>query len=91
MLDQAGQGQHQGVAGVDQVAVAGRQVPLQLGVDCQQVPVEQVGAVLGLLEAQGRLHPRQELHQAERLGEVVVGPGHQHLGHLVGRGVAGET
>ena len=59
-------------------------------IDRQQVLVEQVGAVLGVLEAQGRLDAALELHHAERLGQVVVGPGQQHLGHRVGVVAAGD-
>ena len=63
------QRQHQGVAGVDQVAVAGAQALLQPLVDGQEVLVEQVGVVLGVLEPEGRLGPGEQLHDAERLGE----------------------
>jgi len=52
VFDQLGQGENQGVAGLDQVAVARRQTLLQLVVDGKQVRIEDVGAILGLLQAQ---------------------------------------
>jgi hypothetical protein len=75
---------------MDQVAVAGGEVPLQLGVDGQHVAVEQVGPFLRLLEAKRGVDAGAQLHEAERLGKIVVGAGQKHARHLVARGLTRE-
>ena len=85
-----GQGQHQGVACLDQVGVTVRQVAFQLSIDGKHVAIEQVGTVLGFFQTQGRLGLALNLHQRKRLVQVVVGAGVKELGQFVGRGRAGE-
>src|SRR5207249_4994287 len=86
VFNQLGKGQHQGVAGVEQVAVAGAQAAFQLQVHGQKMAIEHVGAVLGFLEAQGCLDAGLKLHDAERLGNEIVGAIEEELGHDVGVG-----
>ena len=62
----------------------------ELAVDARAGAGAGVGAVLGLLEAQRRVDPAEQLRDAERLAEVVVGPAAQHLGHLVGGRLPGD-
>jgi hypothetical protein len=72
---------------VDQIAVASVDVLLQLVIDGQQMAGEQIGAILGVLEAQSRFQPGHQLHRAERLGEVIIRAGRKHLSHVIGSAV----
>ena len=51
---QFGERPHEAIAGLDHVAVAGGERPLQFVVDLEETTVQRVGTVLGVLEAQCR-------------------------------------
>ena len=58
---------------------------LQLALDAHQVVREPIGTVLQFLQAQRGSDTGPQLTDAERLGEIVVRAGGQHLRHLIGR------
>src|SRR5262249_45340633 len=55
-LNQLGEGHDQGVASMDEIAVSRGYVSLEVGIHCQQVPVQQIRPVLCLLQAKRGLH-----------------------------------
>ena len=55
-------------------------------VDGEQVRIQKVGAILGVLEVQRRLNLRLKENAAHRFGDVVIGAVQQHL--AISSGVA---
>ncbi len=83
-FDDFREGEHQGVAGLHQIAVAGSEILFQFGVDAQELAVERFGTLLGRLVNQGGLDAGHQLPATERLGQVIVRPQREHLRHLIG-------
>src|SRR5262249_28525702 len=80
---EVGEGEHKSIANLHEVAVTRKQILFELAIARQHVAIEEIAAVLCILQAQRGVHASQQLNGTELAREIVIGASGENLGHVI--------